>query len=220
MAQSQVINAEIVQKNDQEIVIDPEGWLNKNERAALAKFRATYQKGGMETKDLSPSTAAKLYTLYLEGCTLTEISDLNPELGLGTIVSSAVNDRWDLRKKDYTEELYTRAKDNAVQVVAEGAMFMTTVLTAAHKKHGDKLKKYIQTEDPQYLKDTMNIDSLRGYKEAVEIFMKLTGQDQVKKVQVEGNVTHTEAPPKPEEPTPVAVATSISQLAAMKREGK
>ena len=208
---------------DVEVKIDPEGWLTKAEKAALAKFKEYYQKGGIETKDLSPLAAAKLYNLFLEGCTLTEIADLNPELGLGTIVSSAVSDRWDIRRQEYREELYDRAKQNALQIVAEGANFMTTVLVAAHKKHGDKLRKYIQTEDPQYLVNTINIESLRGYKEAVEVFMRLTGQDQIKRVLVDGNVTHTDAPPKePPKPelSPVALATDITQLAALKRDRK
>jgi hypothetical protein len=60
---------------------------------------------------------------------------------------------------------------------------------------------------------------MRGYKEAVEVLMKLTGQDRTKQIQVSGDVTHTELPPAPPS-TPAAVATSVGELIALKREKK
>jgi hypothetical protein len=205
-----------------EVVIDEKAWLNDSEKAALARFKEIFQKGGVETYRLSTTKALQLYSLFLDGSTLTEISELNPEVGLGTIVNSAVEGAWNLKKKEYLDELYNRAKDRAVQTVAEGANFVATLLATAHKKHGQKLKRFLQTEDPKELADCMTIDSLRSYREGVEILMKLTGQDNIKKVQVTGEVTHSDAPPPPKEPepTPISLATSISQLAALKRAEK
>lgn len=210
-----VVDAEIV-------VLDEKSWLTENEKAALARFKDNYKKGGAETYPLNTTKSLQLYSLFLDGSTITEISDLNPEVGLGTIVNSALEGSWNLKRKQYLEELYSRAKDRAVQVVAEGASFVATLLSAAHKKHGQKLKRFLQTEDPKDLTDCMTIDSLRSYREGVEVLMKLTGQDSIKRVQVTGEVTHTETPPTPKEPepTPISLATSISQLAALKRVEK
>lgn len=205
---------------DVEVVVDEKAWLTDNEKAALARFKENYQKGGAETYALSTTKALQFYSLFLDGSTLTEISDLNPQVGLGTIVNSAIEGGWDLKRKQYLDELYNRAKDRAIQVVAEGAGFIATLLSVAHKKHGVKLKKFLQTEDPKELIECMTIDGLRTYKEAVEVLMKLTGQDSIKRVQVTGEVTHTETSPKEPEPTPISLATSISQLAALKRSEK
>ena len=207
-APSQVIDA---------VVVDPSDWLTKNEKLALERFKENYKKGGVETHPLATSKALQLYALYIDGNTLAEISEINPELGLGTIVNSAIEGKWNIKRQEYLDELYSRANDRAMQVVAEGANFMALLLSAAHKKHGTKLKKFLQTEDPKELTDCMSIDGLRGYREGVEILMKLTGQDSIKKVQVSGDITHTETPAKPE-PTPVSLATSITELAALKRK--
>jgi hypothetical protein len=206
---------------DAEVVIDPKSWLSDTEKVALAKFKTNYQKGGVETYSLGTSKALQFYSSFLEGLTLAEIAEMNPEVGLGTIVNSAVEGAWNIKRQEYLEALYDRAKDRAVQVVAEGANFVATLLAASHKKHGQKLRRFLQTEDPKELNDCMTIDSLRSYREGVEILMKLTGQDSIKRVQVTGEVNHTETvKPKEPEPTPISLATSISQLAALKRAEK
>ncbi len=201
-------------------------WLTDKEKLALDNFKKNYKKGGVETYPLSPSIAAKLYALYLNCNSLTEVAELNSELGLGTIVNSAVEDKWNLRRQEYLENLYRSASDRMLQTAAEGASFVATALAVAHKKHGEKMKKYLQTEDPEWLKGSaFEISSMRAYKEAVDILMKLTGQDRIKKLEVEGSVTHTDKAQEPSEslqpsPSPLSLATSISQLAALKRGSK
>jgi hypothetical protein len=204
---------------DAEIVVNASDWISNSEKLALSRFKENFNRGGMETRPLSTSKALQLYSLFLDGNTLAAISEINPELGLGTIVNSAIEGKWNIKRQEYLDELYSRANDRAMQVVAEGANFMALLLSAAHKKHGSKLKKFLQTEDPKELLDCMSIDGLRGYREGVEILMKLTGQDSIKKVQVSGDITHTEKPAEPE-PTAISLATSVTELAALKRKDK
>jgi len=217
----------VVQKsqNDVEVKIDPTFWLTPTEKAVLEQFRAKLNTGGYETRPLATTAAIKLYNLYLDCGNLAEIAEINPELEYGAIIHGAIEGDWYNRKKQYLEKLYERANESALQTVSEGAVFISKVLAVAHKTQGNKLSKFLQTQDPKYLEDTIEIKSLQGYKNAVEVLMRLTGQDQVMKVQVSGNVVHEDkalpAPePKKDEPSPVAVATSISQLAALKRGDK
>jgi hypothetical protein len=202
-----------------EIVLADE-WLTEKEKLALKTFKERFQKGGLETYELAAKPAVEMFSLFLNGSSLSEIADLNYQFGLGTIVNSAVEGKWNQKRQDYLEELYDRAKDRMFQTAAEGANFIATLLSAAHKEHGDKIKKYLQTEDPALLAETdFRIKSMRGYKEAVEVLMKLTGQDRTKQIQVSGDVTHTELPPPPLSTT-AAVATSVGELMALKREKK
>jgi hypothetical protein len=70
----------------------------------------------------------------------------------------------------------------------ESVMFSADLLASANKMFGDKLKKYIQTGDEREL-GTLKIDSLKQYRDAVELLLKLTGQD--KKVEITGQVKQT-----------------------------
>jgi hypothetical protein len=202
-------------------IVDSLFWLTAYEKAALAKFKFNYQKGGVETHPLSTKIALDLYSLYREGITLTEIAELNPQLGLPTIVNSAVEQCWYQRRQDYLTELFNKANEHALQVAAEGANFITTMLSVAHKKHGAKLRKYLQTDNKEDLSDAITIESLKTYKDAVEIFMKITGQDNVKKVSGKVEVEHSDKPAEVKAaPSPMEVATSIIELAAKKRAKK
>lgn len=190
------INAEIVENREEQVSLEESvSWLSDAERAALEVFKRNFKKDGLGSFPLSPDTAIQFFSLYLQGRSLSEIVDLNPQYSLGTIVNSAVEGRWDLKYKEYLEELYSKAKNRTLQTAAEGVGFIADLLAVTHIKDGTKLKKYIQTEDPECLKGgNFEIQSLRQYKEAVEVLMKLTGQDNIKKVQYE-------KPPEPQQET-------------------
>jgi hypothetical protein len=185
-SQSQPIDAEVVDRNVELTNLNESvSWLTDSELAALQVFKKNYRKGGLESFPLAPQTAIQFFSLFLQGKTLKEIADINPQYSLGTITNSAVEGRWDLKYKEYLEELYTKARTRVAQTAAEGVGFIADLLAVTHIKDGTKLKRYIQTEDPDCLKGgNFEIQSLRQYKEAVEVLMKLTGQDNIKKVQI------------------------------------
>jgi len=65
-------------------------------------------------------------------------------------------------------------------------MFSADLLAAANKQFGDKLKRFIQTGDESELGKDLSVNSLKQYKDAVDLMMKLTGQDKESKVKVTG----------------------------------
>lgn len=218
-SQQSPLEAEIVSDGSRQEVTALDAsvsWLTDSERAALEVFKRNFRKGGIESFPLSPPTAIQFFALFLQGKTLTEIAELNPQYSLGTIVNSAVLDRWDQKYQDYLDELYVNAKNRVVQTAAEGVGFISDLLAVTHLKDGTKLKKYIQTQDPEFLKgNNFEIASMRQYKEAVEVLMKLTGQDNIKKIQVSDVTPQQQI--EPEKKSEPARLPSLGDLVAIRK---
>jgi hypothetical protein len=65
-------------------------------------------------------------------------------------------------------------------------------MSVTHMLWADAINKYMQTRDPECLKD-LGVGSIRSYKDLIEMMIKLTGQDQKKSVS--GVVEHHIVPP-------------------------
>ncbi len=159
--------------------------VSANPKDLLTKEEARAYRIYMAKKDppLAPQIQAQLFNLYLNGASCEEIQRLNPNLSLGMIVRARVEGLWDDQRQRYLDSLFSAVRERVQQVQMESVMLTADMLAAANKMFGDKLKKYIQTDDPRELGE-LRIDSLKQYRDAVELLMKLTGQD--KKVEVTG----------------------------------
>jgi hypothetical protein len=193
----------------------PEDELTPAERYALELFRtkraavvnARYIPA--DVADLAPSMQAQLLQLYLAGLTLPEIRERNPQLGLGQIVASAVDGRWVERRRKHLEDLFGRIQSEAQEAAASGVEFVALAMRATHKRIGDKLLRYLQTGDETDL-DGTGVGGLAAYKALVDLLAKMTGQDQVKKV--EKTVTHRH---ESAADVPVATVDGSDALAVM-----
>lgn len=126
---------------------------------------------------ISPTTAVKLFGLFIHGIGCQEIVNLNaPAFCIEQILEARVRDQWDEKRKTYTDEIYAGIVSNARQTQVESVQFVSTLLAAAHKFHGQKLQRYLQTGDEKELTG-MSVDSFRTYKSVAETLLKLTGQD-------------------------------------------
>jgi hypothetical protein len=139
---------------------------------------------------LAPSVQAQLYELFLNGYDADAIQKLNPNFNLGMIVRARVDGLWDERKAAHVTGLLDGVRERVQTIQMESVHFMANLLAAAHKLHGDKLKRYLQTGDESVLGD-ISIKSLDGYRKAAELLLKLTGQDQKQTQVVKGEVKHT-----------------------------
>jgi hypothetical protein len=79
--------------------------------------------------------------------------------------------------------LFEGVRERVEQVQMESVLFTTDLLSSANKMFGDKLKKYIQTGDEREL-GALKVDSLKQYRDAVDLLLRLTGQSN--KVEVTG----------------------------------
>jgi hypothetical protein len=137
---------------------------------------------------LAPRIQAELFSLYLNGSSTEEIAALNPNFNLGMIVRAKVDGLWDLRRQEHLDHLLSTVKDRALQVQLESVVLTSDMLASANKMFGNKFKKFLQTGDDKEL-GTLKIDSLKQYRDAVDLFMKLTGQD--KKMEIKSDTKTT-----------------------------
>lgn len=139
---------------------------------------------------LSVSTSLKMYELYLNGYSCEEIFRLNDnQFPLGMILEARIRDSWDDRREQHLTELYGGIVAKVKKTQTEAVAFVADLLAAAHKKHGDKLKKFLQSGNPADL-GALSIDTMTSYQTAATMLLKLTGQDKQKdgsnKIQIVG----------------------------------
>jgi hypothetical protein len=163
--------------------------LTQREREAYAYFCNSKQA------PLAPSLNAKLFQLFLNGKTTSEIHRLNPALSLGQIVGARIEGRWDERRIEHLDQLLDQTSLRVQQVTLETADFVCDLFAVANREHGDRLRRYIQSGDEKELGD-FRITSLSTFKTAVEILQKLTGQERQsqQKIVHSGIVTHASDP--------------------------
>lgn len=166
-------------------VKEPTAELSVQEKFAYDYFVKNRGKT-LGTMPLSPSTQAQLFELFLNGVPFNEIRRMNPSYSLGQIIAAAVDNNWFAQRESHMSTLLNTVKDRVGQISLESVDFLSNLLSAAHKKHGDSLKRYLQTGNESELSG-IALESLRSYREALELLMRLTGQD-IKRVK--GTVEH------------------------------
>lgn len=162
-------------------VQSPQSVLNPREQSAYRYFCASAQP------PLAPSLQARLFELYLNGCSCEEIRRLNPDVGLGPIVHARVYGDWDRRKDEHINGLLDGVRLRVQHVSVESIDFLANMLAASHKQQGDKLKQYLQTGNEKLLGE-LSVKSLRQYKEVLDMLMTITGVSTTKKVK--GDIHH------------------------------
>lgn len=138
---------------------------------------------------LAQETALKFFELYLRGNSCGEIHRLNKAFSYESILWARVKYDWDKMKDDSTRQLMASIQEKVVQAQLETTSFMADLLVATSKKHGDKIKKFIQTGNEDDLGDALSVDSLFALLKVAEGLQKITGQDKVQKVKTEHTST-------------------------------
>ena len=151
-------------------------WLATSEYDALKKY-ITAGNFPIHTE-----TAMKFFELFLNGYDCKEIQRLNPAFRLEMILWAKVQYNWVTEREKYLEDLRDKIREKMVKTQLETSNFMADMLTAASRKYGNKIKKYLQTGDESDLGGTLEIESIHQLVKLVEGLQKVTGQDNVKHV--------------------------------------
>jgi hypothetical protein len=124
--------------------------------------------------ELSPDVNKRLYGLYLNGLTIQNMQELNPAFPLGALIQARVSGRWDERKEAYLGELLGDVAVRTKQMAAEALGFMALQMTVMHRKHGEAMKRYLQTGDEKDLRGSGLVpDSIRDQKTIIEAISRL-----------------------------------------------
>lgn len=163
-----------------------ESGLSHREEAALRQHLKANEP------PLSPTLQAELFELYLSGMSCEDIVKHNKGLRLGAIVRAAEEGQWYEKRQEYVTRLLAGVRERAQQATAASVSFLSQALAMMEKKYGTKIARFLQTGNEDDLGDLKDW-GLHQYKQLMELFLKVTGQDGTKRVQigVQGNVSHT-----------------------------
>lgn len=142
--------------------------------------------------------------------------ELNKGLSRGVVLKARVDGLWDERREVYLSELMSNAQDRVKLIALESVNFQGLLLAATHKKYGDRLKRYLQTGNEAELGTGMFVDSIKQYKDVVEMLTKITGQDKKNAAQGSGTVSVNVTPGEGGTPTNVSVRWTPEQADAIR----
>jgi len=148
--------------------------LSEEEYECVKKY---LESGG---KKLSTETTASFFSMYLNGYDTKEIFRLNKAFPYESILIAKVTGNWDKEKEDYLGKLQENIKEKLLKAQLESINFLSDLLSATHKKHGDKIKKFLTSGNEKDLEGTMSVDSVSQLLKVVEGLNKVTGQDRPK----------------------------------------
>lgn len=125
---------------------------------------------------LAPALCAELFELYLNGLSLADIVKANKGLKMGAVVRASLEGDWYDKRLAYQENLLQSVVPRVQQVQAEAILFTSSLMAVAHKLHGAKINRFLQTGDETELGDFAP-RTFEAYRKAAELALKLTGQD-------------------------------------------
>jgi hypothetical protein len=131
---------------------------------------------GQIENQVSPIDAAQMFEIFLHGGSCTQIEKQWRKYKLGAIVKAAIEYQWHEKRQEYLEHLHRDAVERGRQAVAESVGFTADLLAVAHKRWGQKLRRYLATGDESEL-DGFEIRSIDQYRKVVQTFLELTGHD-------------------------------------------
>lgn len=171
-------------------------------------------------KPISPTLASQMFNLFLEGYTCADIAKLNKGFTEGDILYCRLKYGWDEQKDDYARQLTYQVQQKLMKQKLESVEFLTNMLSVIHKEHKESIMKFLQTGDTEQLP---KIGSLKQYKDILDALAKVTGEDSVKKVKLEGKVEH-EGSVKTDGPASITISpelqTKLLQALASESEKK
>lgn len=148
--------------------------LNERERQAYNVFCKGVQP------EISPTTQASMFGLFIQGKDCEAIRVLNPSYGLGQIAHAAVVGEWYKRREEYVQNLLDGVYARVQHTSLESIDYVCDWLCAHHKLNGEKLKRFFLTGNASELDGVPG--SLKHYIDTVNLLRALTGQDKNKEV--------------------------------------
>lgn len=137
-------------------------------------------------KPVAVSLASSLYQLFLEGYSCKQISEQGKGLSEADILNLRIKYKWDEAREEYARSLQDQVQGKLMKAKMEAVEFLTNQLAAIHKSSRDQTLKYLMTGNPDDMPEELG--KLGGYKQIIEVLQKVTGEDKVSKVKVDGNV--------------------------------
>lgn len=133
----------------------------------------------------------RLSGLYIDGVSPKQIATINPDLKLGAVLKTMVNDNWQDRRNEIMGELYREATINSKFAHLKSLNFVSGMLEVYNKRYEISIKKFLDTGNPEDLGDLQSL-KIKDYSKILEMLLKLLGQDapQPLRVEINNNTTN------------------------------
>lgn len=166
---------------------------------------------------IAPETAAKMFSLYLQGYSCREIQQQESFRGFthGAIVHARVVGRWDEAVAEVRERTVRSVMDRAVHVGQESAAVIFDVLACANKSLKERARAYLAGETKQM---PLPIDAVIHYKALVEMYSSFADAE-ARKIPPSAERPDKIAEPPAEAPQVASDREQLRLLAAQARKG-
>lgn len=114
----------------------------------------------------------KAFAAFLDNMSCLEITEMYPELSMGALLKTRIQDEWDVKRNEFLEQLYLQAMNNAKKAHLDGVNFVSSITGIFHKKYAPMIKKYYVTGDPEDLGELKDL-KFRDYKTTMELLIKM-----------------------------------------------
>jgi hypothetical protein len=141
----------------------------------------SYKKIGI--RPMSPALVAQFYELFLENYSCAEIARLNKGISEGDVLFAAEKFEWHRKRDEYAKGLQEQVGQKMAKQELESIVHLTNLISVAHKQHNEQMIKYLQTGKKEDLPDN-SINSLKSYKDAIDLLQKITGKDKITKQEI------------------------------------
>lgn len=187
--------------------------LDNNEARDLQSY---IKSGGSE---LALSTAQTFFELFLHGNNVDEIHRLNNTFPKSAIQWSRIKYGWDNLREDHMQNLHQSTMQKVMKAQLDATSLIADVLSATSKKHGDKLKKFLQSGNEKDLKGALDISNINQLTKMTEALTKITGQDKNVKITKEETLNlNVSTSSVTDKLSPEASAKIIAAVAEEKRK--
>lgn len=168
--------------------------------------------------ELALSTAQTFFELFLHGNNVDEIHRLNSTFPKAAIQWSRIKYDWDKLREDHMYNLHQSTMQKVMKAQLDATSLIADVLSATSKKHGDKLKKFLQSGNEKDLKGALDISNINQLTKMTEALTKITGQDKNTKIVEEKTVNLNVNTTGAEKFSPETSAKIIAAVAEEKRK--
>ena len=110
--------------------------------------------------------------LYLSGKSYQEIAN-HTKSDIKYILYMSRRYRWLEKKTTHLNAIASKMSNRLLEVKLESVNFLADLVSYWHKSHGDKIKEYIRTNDPEHIKG-LDMKSLDKYFKSLDMLDKLT----------------------------------------------
>jgi len=139
------------------------------------------QNGCIGLHDLVKDEAKvnSMFSLYMSGKTYAEISRIT-RTKKDIVLYMSAKMRWYKKRMEYLNEIQNKMTNKISETRVESLNFITNLINFHHKYYGDKIDKYLRTNDDSVVED-IDLKMLNHYFKSIEVLEKVVNPANVKK---------------------------------------